>query len=73
MCVCVCVCVCVRVRVYVRVRVCVCIQLKSKVYTHLAESAKCLLFYQLRGIVQNACYCLFITDLNIFHIKDVYM
>ncbi len=27
-----------------------------------------------RGITQNACYCLFSTDLNkIFHIKDVYM
>ncbi len=50
------------------------IQLKSKVYIHLAESAKCWLFYQVRGIIKNACYCLFSTDLNkIFHIKDVYM
>ncbi len=50
------------------------LQLKSKVYTPLAESAKFRLFYQVRGITQNACYCLFSTDLNkIFHIKDVYM
>ncbi len=50
------------------------LQLKSKVYMHLAESAKCWLFYQVRGIIQNACYCVFSTDLNkIFHIKDVYM
>ncbi len=50
------------------------IQLKSKVYIHQAESAKFRLFYQVRGIIQNACYCLFCTDLNeIFHIKDVYM
>ncbi len=27
---------------------------------------------KIRGIIQNACYCLFSTDLNkIFHIKDV--
>ncbi len=46
------------------------IQLKSKGYIQLAESAKCWLFYQVRGIIQNACYCLFSTDLNkIFHIK----
>ncbi len=32
------------------------------------------LFYQVRGIIQNACYWLFSTDLNkIFHIKYVYM
>ncbi len=44
----------------------------SKVYIPLAESAKCWLFDQVRGIIQNAC--LFSTDLNkIFHIKDVYM
>ncbi len=50
------------------------IQLKSKVYIHLAESANCSLFYQVRGIIQNACYCLFSTDLNeILHIKDVYI
>ncbi len=49
------------------------IQLKSKVYIHQAESAIFVLFYQVRGIIQNACYCLFSTDLNeIFHIKDVY-
>ncbi len=41
------------------------IQLKSKVYMHpVVESAKCWLFYQVRGIIQNACYCLFSTDLN---------
>ncbi len=50
------------------------IQLKSKVYTHLAECAKLLIFFQIRGIIQNACYCLFNTDLNkIIHIKYVYM
>ncbi len=50
------------------------LQLKSKVFIHLAESAKCWLFYQVRGIIQNACFCLFSTDLNkIFHIKYVYM
>ncbi len=46
------------------------LQLKSKV--SVAESAKCWLFYQVRGVIQNACYCLFSTDLNkILHIKDV--
>ncbi len=31
-------------------------------------------FTKIRGIVQNACYFLFSTDLNkIFHIKDVYI
>ncbi len=50
------------------------VQLKSNVYIHLAESAKCWLFYQVRGIIQKACYCSFSTDLNnIFYIKDVYM
>ncbi len=50
------------------------IHLKSKVYIHLAESAKCLLFYKVRGIIQNACYCLFSSELNkTFHIKYVYM
>ncbi len=45
-----------------------------EVYIQLAESAKCSLFYQVRGIIQNACYCLFSTDLNkIFHIKDFYI
>ncbi len=59
---------------YFDVCVCVYIQLKSNIYTHLAESAKCWLFYKVRGIIQNACYCLFSTDLiKIFHIKDVYM
>ncbi len=43
-------------------------------YIHLAESTKCWLFYQVRRIIQNACYCLFSTDLNkIFHKKYVYM
>ncbi len=29
-------------------------------------------FTKIRGIIQNACYCLFSTDLNkIFHKKDV--
>ncbi len=33
---------------------------------------KMLIIYQVRGIIQNAWYCLFSTDLNnIFHIKDV--
>ncbi len=46
------------------------VQLKLKVYLHLAESAKCWLFYQVRGIIHNASYCLFSTDLiKIFHIK----
>ncbi len=50
------------------------IQLKSNVYIHLAECAKLFIFFQVRGIIQNACYCLFNTDLNkIIHIKDVYM
>ncbi len=49
------------------------VQLKSKVYTRLAESAKYVLFDQVRRIIQNACYC-FSTDINkIFHLKDVYM
>ncbi len=31
-------------------------------------------FTKIRGIIQNACYCLFSTDLNnIFHIKDIYI
>ncbi len=61
MCVCVCVCVCV----------CIYIQLKSKVY--LNRISKMLIILP-RRIIQNACYCLFSTDLNnIFHIKDVYM
>ncbi len=31
------------------------------------------LFTDIRWIIQNACYCLFSSDLNkIFHIKDVY-
>ncbi len=38
--------------------------LKSKVYTPLAEYAKCFIFDQVRGIIQNACYCLFSTDVN---------
>ncbi len=41
------------------------IYLKSKVYTPLAEYAKCFIFDQVRGIIQNACYCLFSTDVNI--------
>ncbi len=40
------------------------IQLKSKVYIHFTESAKCWLFYQVWVIIQNACYCLFSTDLG---------
>ncbi len=34
------------------------------VEVNLAESAKCWLFDQVTGIIQNACYCLFSTDLN---------
>ncbi len=30
-------------------------------------------FIKMRGIIQNACYFLFSTELNIFHIKDVYI
>ncbi len=33
-----------------------------------------IIIIKIRGIIQNACYCLFSTDLNkIFHIKDVYI
>ncbi len=54
-------CVCVCVYIY--------IQLKSKVY--LNRISKMLIILP-RRIIQNACYCLFSTDLNnIFHIKDV--
>ncbi len=62
--------------IYLYIIVCVCayIQLKSKVYIHLAESANINYFTKIRGIIQNACYCLFSTDLNkIFHIKYVYI
>ncbi len=65
---------CFKCFIYLFIYIYIYIQLKSKMYIHLAESAKCWLFYQVRGITQNACYCLFSTDLNkIFHIKDVYM
>ncbi len=48
------------------------IKLRSKVYILLSESAISSLVNKIRGIVQNACYCLFSTDLiEIFHIKDV--
>ncbi len=31
-------------------------------------------FTKIRGIMQNACYCLFNTDQNkIFYLKDVYI
>ncbi len=39
------------------------IQLKSKLHAP-CRICKCWLFYQVREITQNACYCLFSTDLN---------
>ncbi len=46
---------------------------KSKVFIHLAESAKCRFFLPSKRDHTNACFCLFSTDLNkIFHIKYVY-
>ncbi len=49
--------------------------LRSKVYIPLSESAKYVNYFtKIREIVQNACYCLFSTDMiEIFHIKDVYI
>ncbi len=46
--------------------------LRSKVFILISESVKS--FTKIRGIKQNACYCLFSTDLNkIFHIKYVHI
>ncbi len=39
----------------------------------ICNRQNCNYFTKMRGIIQNACYCFFITDLNIFHVKDVYI
>ncbi len=47
-------------------------QLKSKVYTLCRICIMLIYFTKIKEIIQNACYCLFRTDLNkIFHIKYV--
>ncbi len=51
-----------------------CIQLRSNVYIPFQNLQNVNYLTKIRGIIQNACYCLFSTDLNKrFHIKDVYI